>query len=76
MPTVHMRVCENSVVGKLLRAAERSRNVPSNVAIPDFNSKLGRLSPSDIEHGFSRYLGRYGIEVRDDNGSDCWILSH
>ena len=39
-------------------------------------SKLGRLTQSDIEQGFSRFMGRYAMGVRDDNGSDCWILSH
>ena len=60
MPNVHMRGCENSVV--LENFYGQLREV-SNVAIPDFNSKLGRLSPSDIEQGFSSFMGRYGMGV-------------
>ena len=54
--------------GQLLEAID----VPSKVELQilgDFNSKLGKLSSSDIELGFRKYMGRYGMGVRNDNGN-------
>ena len=53
--------------GQLLEAID----VPSNVELQilgDFNSKLGKLSSLDIEFGYRKYVGRYGMGVRNDNG--------
>ena len=49
-----------------------AKNVSSNVELQflgDFNSKLGKLSPPDIEQGIGRYMGKYGMGVRNENGS-------
>ena len=47
--------------------------VPSNVQIfvlGDFNSKLGKMSESDINYGFNCFMGSHGMGTRNDMGDN------
>ena len=52
-------------------------NVPSNVEIfvlGDFNSKLGRMTLLDRDYGFNRFMGNYGMGIRNDMGENLLNL--
>ena len=47
--------------------------VPSNVEIyvlGDFNSKLGKMTVPDRDLGFGRFMGNYGMGVRNEMGEN------
>lgn len=52
-------------------------NVPANVEIfvlGDFNSKLGKMTASDKDFGFGRFMGKHGMGLRNDMGENLLDL--
>lgn len=59
------------LVTKFYREVTSAISVPSRyeiVILGDFNSKLGKLSVSDVSNNISNYVGNFGMGTRNDNG--------
>jgi len=54
--------------GQLEEAIDVSSNVEIHI-LGDFNSKLGKLTPQDIDLGYNQIMGKWGMGVRNDNGN-------
>ncbi len=52
---------------------KESISVPSNTEIfvlGDFNSKVGRLTSSDVSYGINCFMGSHGMGIRNENGEN------
>ena len=47
--------------------------VPANIetfVLGDFNSKLGKMTTSDMDFGFGRFMGKFGMGSRNEMGEN------
>ena len=51
--------------------------VPANVetfVLGDFNSKLGKMTTSDMDFGFGRFMGKFGMGSRNEMERIYWTF--
>ena len=71
----HKKLAENNqqLLINFYSQVRDALNVPANVEIfvlGDFNSKLGKMTVSDKDFGFGRFMGIHGMGLRNDMGEN------